>query len=89
MFPRTFCIAHYATPLVRAQQIILLSQNPTVPKVTRTVDERKGETEEVRKSMRNGKKRQSLTSIENECKRRTEKSAPQAKEKSKCICTRP
>ena len=35
-------------------KITLLSESPTVPKVTRIVDERKRGTEEVRKSLRSG-----------------------------------
>ena len=32
----------------------MLSENPTVPKVTRIADERKRKTEEERKNLRNG-----------------------------------
>ena len=52
------------------RQIPLLSENPTVSKVTRIADERKRGIEEERKS---------LTSLNEKCRRRTEKSAPQEK----------
>ena len=36
-------------------RITLLSENPTVSKLTRVIDERKTRTKDVRKSLRNGK----------------------------------
>ena len=52
-----------------AQTITLLSENPTVHKLTRVVDERKRGTEEVRKSLRKGKG----TEKSDECKRGMQK----------------
>ena len=40
--------------LRHVHEFTLLSENPTVPKVTRNVGEREKGTEEVRKSLRNG-----------------------------------
>ena len=52
----TTTVTFAETPLVNAAEtkgVTLLSENPTVPKVMRIVDERRRGTEEVRKSLRN------------------------------------
>ena len=57
-------------------------------------EERKRGMKYERKSLKSGKEERnrigkSLTTGKGECKRRTENSAPQAKKKLNCICTKP